>query len=77
MKVKIKGIQIESIVSCIPKNKVNLQTFASVYGQSEVSKIIKTTGIKSIRQADSDVTTSDLCIESAKEIIRKNKIKIS
>jgi 3-oxoacyl-[acyl-carrier-protein] synthase-3 len=77
MKVKLKGIEIASIVSCIPKNKVNLYTFASEYGLNEVSKIIKTTGIESIRQVDYNVTTSDLCIESAKEIIKSNNLNIS
>jgi 3-oxoacyl-[acyl-carrier-protein] synthase-3 len=74
MKVKLKGIEIASIVSCIPKNKVNLNTFANEYGYNEVSKIIKTTGIETIRQAEFNVTTSDLCLESAKELIRKNNI---
>jgi 3-oxoacyl-[acyl-carrier-protein] synthase-3 len=74
MKVKLKGIEIASIVSCIPKNKVNLNTFASEYGNNEVSKIIKMTGIETIRQAEFDITTSDLCLESAKELIRHNNI---
>jgi 3-oxoacyl-[acyl-carrier-protein] synthase-3 len=77
MKVKLKGIEIASIVSCIPKNKVNLYDLANQFGQNEVSKIIKTTGIESVRQADFNITTSDLCIESAKEIIRNNNINIS
>lgn len=77
MKVKLKGIEIATIVSCIPKKKVNLYTFANDFGLNEVSKIIKTTGIESIRQADYNVTTSDLCIESAKEIIKSNNLSVS
>ena len=77
MKVKLKGIEIASIVSCIPKNKINLHSFASEYGLNEVIKIIKTTGIESIRQADFNVTTSDLCIEAAKELTRNNNMSIS
>lgn len=77
MKVKLKGIKITSISSCIPKNKVNLNNFAAEFGGNEVSRIIKTTGIEYIRQAPFNITTSDLCIEAAKKIILANNINVS
>ena len=69
MKVKVRGISITSISTCIPKNKVNLVDLASNFGKSEVNKIIKTTGINSIRRAEKNTTTSDLCAFAAKKMM--------
>ena len=69
MKVKLRGISIASISTCIPKNEVNLVDLASDFGKSEVNKIIKTTGIKSIRKAEKNTTTSDLCAFAAKKMM--------
>jgi len=77
MKVKLKGIQITSISSCIPRNKVDLKKFTNEFGENEVARIIKTTGIEYIRQAAFNVTTSDLCIEAAQKLILVNKIDVS
>lgn len=66
MKVKIQGIQITSISSCVPKNELNLYNLSDSFGVSEVAKIINTTGIKSIRFADEETTTADLCYHSVK-----------
>jgi 3-oxoacyl-[acyl-carrier-protein] synthase-3 len=77
MKIKLNGIKITSISSCVPKNKIDLNNFASDFGENEVSRIIKTTGIKGIRQADLSVTTSDLCIEAAKSLIEVNNIDVT
>jgi len=74
MKVKINGIQITSIASCIPKNKVNLLDFEKDFGANEVHRIIKTTGISSIRKADNNTTTSDLCFLASQKLLAENEI---
>lgn len=77
MKVKLKGIQISSISSCVPSDKVDLNNFALEFGENEVNRIIKTTGIEGIRQARLNVTTSDLCIEAAKQLFQVNNVDVS
>lgn len=74
MKVKICGIEIASISSCIPKNRVNLTDFNEDFGENEVNKIIKTTGINSIRKTDENTTASDLCYVAAKKVFEDNEI---
>lgn len=74
MKVKLKDIKITSISSCVPKDKIDLNNFSSEFGDNEVSRIIKTTGIEGVRQAGLNVTTSDLCIEAAKNLLLVNNI---
>mgnify|MGYP003341908058 CR=1 FL=1 len=43
MKVKINGIKISAISSCVPKSKLDLTSLSDQFGEKEVRKIIKTT----------------------------------
>lgn len=75
MKVKINGVKIRAISSCVPKTELDLHSLCENFGESEVNKIINTTGVKSIRQVDKNTTTSDLCYLSSKKILLDCKIK--
>lgn len=75
MKVKINGIKISAISSCAPKSKLDLTSLSDQFGEKEVKKIIKTTGIKSVSVAENGVTTSDLCFLSTKKIMLDCNIK--
>ncbi len=74
MKVKISGVKISAISSCVPKNKLDLNSLAQDFGEFEVNKIINTTGVSSIRQVDKNTTTSDLCFLSSKKIIEQSNL---
>ena len=69
MEVKINGIEISAISSCVPKSMLDLSSLSNQFGKKEINKIIKTTGIKSIRVSEKGVTTSDLCFMSSKKIM--------
>lgn len=71
------NIRISHIASCVPKNVIDLSDFTSVYGESEVNKIIKSTGIASIRKAGPAITTSDLCYEAAERIFNEGDVSKS
>lgn len=62
------NISISHVASCVPRKVVPLTDFSPVYGESEVRKIINTTGIASIRKADERTTTADLCFQAAENI---------
>lgn len=76
MKLKIKGVKISAISTCVPKNKLDLYSLKKDFGEIEINKTINTTGVKSIRKTDSKTTTSDLCFLSSNKIIDDCKIKI-
>lgn len=61
MKVKFDNINIETIATILPENELDLKSFIGVYGENEVQKIIKTTGIEKIRYVSKNTTSSDLC----------------
>tara|TARA_B110000027_G_C16122555_1_gene304277 strand:- start:15254 stop:16252 length:999 start_codon:yes stop_codon:yes gene_type:complete len=74
MKNKFYSTVIDSVSSCVPKKKLDLNTFGSVFGINEVKKIIKSTGISEVRVADKNVTASDLCEKAAEHLLTKRKI---
>lgn len=71
MKVKINNISIRAISACVPKNRLDMLSLGGDFGDSEVRRIISTTGINSIRQVDNNTTASDLCFIAAKDILKK------
>jgi 3-oxoacyl-[acyl-carrier-protein] synthase-3 len=69
MRAKISGLKISAISACVPKTKLDLSSLVDDFGESEINRIIKTTGISSVRQVNNNTTTSDLCYLSSKRII--------
>lgn len=74
MKVTIPGIKISAIGTCVPSNLILLDSFKEKYGFEDIERVSKTTGIFSIRETSSDITTSDLCVKAAKNLITNLKI---
>jgi 3-oxoacyl-[acyl-carrier-protein] synthase-3 len=74
VKVKINGVKVRSISSCLPAFTLDMQSFAAQYGEIEVAKIIKTTGIRCVRVAKDGVTSSDLCLSAAQKLIKEESL---
>lgn len=73
--VEIKGVNIEAIIGCVPANKVNNLEFGERLFGNKIKQIIKATGIEQRAVCKNINTTSlDLCVEAAKELLRKCKI---
>lgn len=65
MKTVIDNVCIKTVNSWLPETRVELTSFNPLYGEVEVASIIKATGVERIRVADSDMTSSDMCLRSA------------
>ncbi len=74
MKAFIDNIKIAAISSWLPENSVEMRSFQSEFGENEVIKIIKATGIERSRIADVEDTASDMCFRAAAHLIEKEKI---
>ena len=74
MKVTIEGLKIDGITTCIPENIKDLRTLGEEYGQHEVDRIIKSTGIEKIRVAGKGTCASDLCAEAARKLFNNLNI---
>lgn len=66
---------IRVIASALPKEKLELSSLASIYGESVVDKIIRTTGIQEVHLSPKGKTASDYCVAAAEQIFRSGDIK--
>ena len=65
--LEVKNVEIVGVSACVPKEKEDNCQIYPKWG--DYDNFISSTGIKSHRVAPSNVTTCDLCYESAKKLI--------
>ena len=75
MKLILKNIEIAAISSYLPKAEIDLRSLSDEYGMNEVEKIIKATGIESVRVAGDEQTSSDMCIEAVNFLCEKENLE--
>ena len=71
MKTKITGLNILGISGSVPREILHLETLAEKFGESEVKRIIASTGINSVRVASANTSCADLCFVAAKNLLTK------
>jgi 3-oxoacyl-[acyl-carrier-protein] synthase III len=72
---KIKGIDIEAIAACVPKNKINNRAFAKEFFQEDMESTITALGIEERHTCKNISTTSlDLSIEAASLIFNSGSV---
>ncbi|NMM29058.1 MAG: ketoacyl-ACP synthase III [Glaciimonas sp.] len=69
----ISGISIKAITAALPSEVIGADVFSALYGEKEVARIVRGTGINSIRSAKG-MTTSDLIAAAAEHLIRNMDI---
>lgn len=74
MKSILHNVSIKAINSWLPCNGFEMKSLNSLYGENEVNNIIKITGVKRVRIADEDMTSSDMCYYAAEALIESEKI---
>ena len=65
--LEVKNVEIVGVSACVPKQKEDNSQIYHKWG--DYDSFIASTGIKSHRVAPSNITTCDLCYESAKKLI--------
>lgn len=72
----VKGVRLEAIAACVPKNKVDNLTFAKSHFEEDMSSNLKAIGALERRVAIKEETTSmDFCIAAAEEVFSKGGVK--
>ncbi|WP_175998604.1 3-oxoacyl-ACP synthase III family protein [Burkholderia stabilis] len=64
----ISGISVKAITAALPSGTIGEAEFAAIYGEREVARIVRGTGISSIRTA-AGMTTSDLVVAAAAHLM--------
>jgi 3-oxoacyl-[acyl-carrier-protein] synthase-3 len=65
----ISGVSVKAMTAALPSEVVGADVFSAIYGEREVARIVRGTGIGSIRSAKGK-TTSDLIAAAAAHLIR-------
>jgi 3-oxoacyl-[acyl-carrier-protein] synthase-3 len=71
---EFKNIQITAMAACVPKNKVPLSSFGEQFGDTDIARICKSTGIHTVRVAPKNMKTSDLCYAAAEKLMQELEI---
>lgn len=72
---KILGVKIDAIYGCLPTNIIdNREAGQSLFGDS-IDNLIKATGIEKRRICSNGVTSYDLCLKAASELIKDLEIE--
>ena len=74
MKFTFNNIEIRAIYSTVPQKKLVFKELDNLFGQHEIEKVTKVTGIRSVRIANSKTTASDLCAFSATKLLKELNI---
>ncbi len=64
-----ENVKITGMACSVPDNIVYTEEYANIFGEKEVQRFIKTTGIKSRYLAKEKQCASDLCYVSAKKLM--------
>ena len=63
--------RIHTILTVTSKRRIPLTDFADIFGEAEIKKIEKLTGIESVTIAEDGKTSSDYCCEAAKLLFER------
>ena len=66
---EFSNVLVKGIVSCVPQTRIDNAALYETFGESEIKKMSKLTGIESRPVVDDQTCTSDLCFQAAEELI--------
>jgi 3-oxoacyl-[acyl-carrier-protein] synthase-3 len=67
MEASFQGVRIRAIAAALPRTVLNLADLAKDFGALEVKRIIRSTGVESVRVAG-ELSTGDLCQAAARSL---------
>ena len=71
---KFNNIRIAGLSVAVPKNKVEVDTFKSVFGDENIEKFKEMTGVLSVSRAIQNQTASDLGFEAANDVFKNSNV---
>lgn len=74
MKCVISNVQIDSLVTYLPKNIMEMNSLCKLYGESNVKSVMNATGVERVHIADVNETSSDMCFDAANFLFKQEQI---
>lgn len=72
----IENVGISAVATSVPKACINNSELSSIYGESEVKKLISSIGVEQRRISGESITSADLCLDAARNLFNYSKIKL-
>lgn len=69
MLVNIDGIKVSGICSVLPKNIKYVSDLSAQFGEKQIKRLKKSTGVESMHYVNKGQTASDLCFIAAKRLL--------
>ncbi len=71
MKRRLSNLSISHISSGLPERTISMFEYGIDFGDDEVKRIIKSTGVESVHMAEKDMCTSDYLVAIAKRLMKE------
>ncbi len=75
MKVKLNGLKISHIATCLPKKVVPMSVYEKFFSAKDIKRIMESTGVESVHVADENLCSSDYYAETAKRLMAESNFK--
>ncbi len=76
MSLSFSDVQLRAVTAALPKTRLEMKNLASLYGETEMRRIVESTGISSVRVAGK-LTTGDLCTAAARHLLTNANVSAS
>lgn len=73
----INNVGISGVAASVPQKIVSNYDLATTYGEVEVKKLISSIGVHERRVSGDAITSADLCLDAARNLIQSNKVAAS
>lgn len=74
MKTTISNVELKSVATWLPTNKLSLMSFCDRYPEKNVMDVIRTSGTETVYRTDEGQKASDICLNAAEFLIEKEGI---
>ncbi|MEZ9909388.1 ketoacyl-ACP synthase III [Vibrio sp. 10N.261.51.A3] len=70
----INNVGITAVATSVPETSISNYDLAGTYGEAEIKKLISSIGVHTRRVSDETITSADLCLDAARNLIQNTEI---
>lgn len=74
MRTTISNVEIKSVATWLPTNKISLMSFCDRFPEKNVKDVIRTSGTETVYRTDEGQKASDICFNAAEVLLEKEGI---
>lgn len=74
MRTTISNVEIKSVATWLPTNKISLMSFCDRFPEKNVKDVIRTSGTETVYRTDEGQKASDICFNAAEVLFEKEGI---